>query len=559
MPHSILLLTDFTAKPLAAAIAARQDGLVPLVGPFDQVAVCLEDGQAECWSASPDFVLVWCRPEKGIPGFRDVLADRPWTAAALKAEVDAFAQGVAAAASRARAVFVASWQLPPWRHGSGPGEFRSGAALALARMNVWLAEALEAIPNAFLLDAGRWTARHGEQAWDDRLWYLAKIPYTASVFADAALAIREAIRGVLGGSRKLVILDLDDTLWGGTVGEIGWRGLRLGGHDPVGEALVDFQARLLALRERGIMLAVVSKNSEEVAIEAIDSHPEMLLRRDTLVGWRINWQDKAANIVDLVRDLNLGLDAAVFIDNDPAERDRVRRALPQVLVPDWPLEKTAYPRALDALPCFASVGVSTEDSARTRMYQEEAVRRASADGCASRDEWLASLGIAVTVEPLNADNLPRAAQLLNKTNQMNLTTRRMTEAELSHWQAGGDRAVFTARVADRFGDYGLTGIVSVDLAGGEARVADFVLSCRVLGRGVEQSLIHAATEWARVRAAVTVRAVLIPTDRNRPCREFFDADPAFEPVAGDGPAWTMAIGDGYPAPPYVALTLEETA
>src|SRR5262249_53417094 len=158
-------------------------------------------------------------------------------------------------------------------------------------------------------------------------WYLGKIPFSNDVFKDAVSDVKTAIRGLSGQSKKLVILDLDDTLWGGIVGDIGWQDLVLGGHHPIGESLVDFQKELKALKNRGILLAVVSKNEESIALEAIRNHPEMVIKERDLVGWRINWNDKAANIADLVRELNIGLDSVVFVDDNPVERARVREAL----------------------------------------------------------------------------------------------------------------------------------------------------------------------------------------------------------------------------------------
>jgi FkbH-like protein len=264
-----------------------------------------------------------------------------------------------------------------------------------------------------------------------------------------------------GAARRILILDLDDVLWGGIVGESGWEGLKLGGHDHLGEAFVDFQRALKGLTRRGIQLAIVSKNDESAALEAIDRHPEMQLRRDDFAGWRINWKDKAENVLELLADVGLGAESAVFVDNSAVERGRVASAIPAVLVPDWPEDPAKFHEALASLRCFDVPTVTPEDRSRTAMYASERDRKNHLSAAGSLAEWLESLAVSVTVEPLSDANLDRASQLFNKTNQMNLTTRRLSNSELAQWARGGNRELLTFRVADRFGDSGLTGMVGL--------------------------------------------------------------------------------------------------
>jgi len=343
------------------------------------------------------------------------------------------------------------------------------------------------------------------------------------VFREAAKDIKAALRGIYGQSRKLVVLDLDDTLWGGIVGDDGWQNLQLGGHDATGEAFVDFQRMLKALTRRGVLLGVVSKNTESVAIEAIESHPEMVLKLEDFAGWRINWDDKARNIAELTEELNLGLQSVVFIDDNPIERSRVRAALPEVLVPEWPTDKTQYVGALLALDCFEPPRLSNEDRERAKMYATERTRQALKANVSSVDDWLSSLETEVTVESLSSANVKRAAQLLNKTNQLNLRTRRMTEAELLAWAEAEDHRVWTISVRDRFGASGLTGILGLAVNGSSTSVSveDFVLSCRVMGRRVEEVMLAVAARHARGLGAKSLVATYEETPKNRPCLEFF--------------------------------------
>jgi FkbH-like protein len=392
-------------------------------------------------------------------------------------------------------------------------------------MNLALVEALQG-SGITLLDASRWLRGPSAEVFSAKRWYLAKVPFGNSALREAAIDIAAAIRNRLGRARKLVIVDLDDTMWGGILGDEGWENLRLGGHDAIGEAYVDFQRALAALKRRGILLAVVSKNTESIALEAMRKHPEMVLRPEDFVGWRINWDDKARNVVELVRELNLGLDAAVFLDDNPFERARLAEALPDVLVPDWPKDPLLYRSALASLRCFDAVALSKEDQDRTRLYEQERSRTADRDAFASVEEWLTTLATTVRVESLDAGNpssgnWARVAQLLNKTNQLNLRTRRMSEPELLRWAAQPGCSVHAFHVSDRFGAAGLTGILSLEIRDGIAHIEDFVLSCRVMGRKVEETIVHVATELARAGAAASVRAEYLPTAKNGPCLAFW--------------------------------------
>ena len=314
---------------------------------------------------------------------------------------------------------------------------------------------------------------------------------------------------------------MDDTLWGGIVGEVGWQNLVLGGHHHLGEAYVDFQNALKSMKNRGILLAIVSKNEEQVALEAIRKHPEMVFKLEDFAGWRINWQDKVENVLDLLAELNLGPQSAVFIDDNPVERARVKESLPEILVPDWPQDPMFYPATLLSLRCFEMPSLSREDLVRTTLYLSESKRRELKEAVSSLEEWLTRLAIRVRVEELHPANLQRAAQLLNKTNQMNLSTRRLSEAELMAWAAEKHHKLWTLRVSDTFGDAGLTGIVSLDIQDRTAQIVDFILSCRVLGRKIEETMLATAIHDARALGVKKLYGRYIPTSKNKPCLDFF--------------------------------------
>lgn len=552
--EQLLILSDFNAEVLAglASNDARGPALSAKTAGIGRVIPTLLDPHAACWTNRPS-LFVWMRPEAASESFARALAMESIDPGQALREVDVLADAVLAASARARATFVATFHLPACHRGYGMLDHAAnlGVRALLARMNARLAERLAARPGIHLLDAPRWF--ECRDPVNSKMWYLAKVPYSNDVFKAASGDVKAALRGVRGDARKLVICDLDDTLWGGIVGDIGWESLRLGGHDAVGEALADFQRGLKALMRRGVILAIVSKNTESVALEAIERHPEMVLRRSDFAGWRINWSDKAGNVADLLRELNLGPQSAVFLDDNPVERARVAEALPEVLVPELPKDKMLYPEFLRRLDCFDAPALSSEDRERAAMYGAERERRtalASAQGVGSLDEWLETIELTVEAEPLNDANRQRTAQLLNKTNQMNLRTRRMTEAELADWTREPSRRLWTFRVADKFGDSGLTGIASLELRGDAAEVVDFVLSCRVMGKRVEETIVHQLVEGARALGASRLTAHYEPTKKNAPCLEFWQRS-GFESADGRTFAWDLSRA--YPKPRAVEL------
>jgi FkbH-like protein len=520
---SVELVSDFNLDILGRYLA--QDERLPACDvcsrPFGQVYPALIDGAGR----RVDFGLVWTRPEAVIPSFARALALQQIDPDTVMQEVQAFAAALAAYAQRARFVFVVAWPPPPDNRGYGMLDWRPGLGIRnlLARMNLALAERLAPHKSVFILDPSMWLHAAGPDAISQKMWFAGKVPYVNRVFQEAVTDLKAAMAGALGSARKLVVVDLDDTLWGGVVGETGWEGIRLGGHDHVGEAYVAFQQALKALGNRGVQIGIVSKNDEQVALEAIDRHPEMRLRRGDLAGWRVNWSDKARNLVELVEELNLGLDSVVFIDDNPAERGRIREALPAVLVPDWPADPCLFATRLKALPCFDTPAMSDEDRMRVRMYADDRERRSALEQVGSVQEWLSNLGVEIEVASLERSDLARATQLLNKTNQLNLSTRRLSESELMAWVTVPQRRFWTVRVRDRFGELGLVGLVSLEFDGTQARLVDFILSCRAMGRRVEETMLHVAVSWAQKSGAREVVATYRPTPRNGPCLKFFES------------------------------------
>lgn len=547
----LLLISDFNSETLAQLLrsSAHEPVCAVTVTPFGQGVGAL----LEARDGGKDFAVIWTTPHNVIPSFAQALRFETFSEEQLLSEVSDFADFIKTAAGKFRAVFLVSWTSPCYQRGYGMADLGSGGLRVLMmKMNLKLAEALHSTAGVHLLDAQRWVETVGGMSYSPKLWYLTKTPFHPAVFKEASCDIRAAMSAVMGNSKKLIILDLDNTLWGGTVGDVGWQNLRLGGHDYIGEAFLDFQKTLKALSRRGILLAIVSKNEEAVALEALSQHPEMVLRPSDFVGWKINWGDKAANIAELAAELNLGLQSMVFVDDNRVERARVREALPEVYVPEWPSDATLFPSYLSRLECFDSPHVTAEDLSRTESYVNQKYRNQLKKTVTSHDEWLQSLDTEVVIETVSEANLVRITQLLNKTNQMNLSTRRMTEGELSDWLQSDHRKLWGVRVKDRFGDMGLTGLITVELDGDNASVCDFVLSCRVFGRNIEQLMVAIAAEYCRTIGLDKLVATYIPSVKNKPCFEFWKTS-GFRWNEGDN-TFTWTLDKNYPYPPGIHVT-----
>jgi len=522
-----LLISNFNLSNLAALLSKDEESptIRAATAPFGQVMQVLLEPEREPWTETTQGVVGWTSPESVSPSYKRLLGGEEADPEELMHEVDEFSNSLKAIPGHVKYIFVPSWVAGPFENRMGllDMDLRHGVSLALMRMNVRLAEALQDDSRIFVLDAARWVAIHGERSFSQRLWYMSKTPFGLEFLKTAAAEFKAAVRALTGQTKKLLLVDLDETLWGGVVGDVGWQNLRLGGHDAIGEAFRDFQLSLRALKTRGTLLGVVSKNEENTALEALRLHPEMALRPDDFAGWRINWQDKAQSIVDLAAELNLGLQSVVFLDDNPVERARVREALADVLVPELPANPMEFKAALQQLRCFDTPVISSEDQTRTAMYVSERSRRVAQTQVSSLDQWLESLQMEVVAEPLHEVNLDRATQLLNKTNQMNLSTRRLTKEELWNWSRENGNWMLVFRVSDKFGDYGLVGIASFRLEAGsqtDARIVDFILSCRVMGRKVEETMLHVLAVSAKAVRAKFLYAEYLPTPRNQPCLAF---------------------------------------
>lgn len=376
-------------------------------------------------------------------------------------------------------------------------------------------------PKVALIDCERLASLVGKLRWySPRYWHLAKMAVSPEAQPLLARHTAAVIAAQLGLSRKCLVLDLDNTLWGGVIGEDGLSGIRLG-QGPEGEAFVEFQEYLRSLKERGILLAVCSKNNEADAREPFEKHPEMRLRLSDFVMFVANWKPKAENLREIARELNIGLDSLVFVDDSPAERRAVRKLLPEVDVVPLPEDPCFYVRALSDYLLFEPVSFTQEDSRRTELYRARAQLSAARRGAESLEEFYASLRMKATIGPFDDFHLPRVAQLVGKTNQFNLTTRRHSLAQLEAFARDPNCVHFYVRLQDCFADHGLVGVMIAFAKDGVLDIDTWLMSCRVIGRTVEATMLAELCRCAVERGCHTITGTYIPTSKNGIVRDIY--------------------------------------
>ncbi len=440
----------------------------------------------------------------------------------------------------------------PRRSTEGVNAFRSKGTFAhtVAHANKHLRLRLALRANTFLFPLADVVAQVGRtHAFNWRTHYRGHVTWSDALMSAVAERYVGFALAALGKATKCIVLDLDNTLWGGVLGEDGPAGIGLGPQWP-GSEFVDFQRELLDLQRQGILLALCSKNNEAEALTVLRDHPSMLIRAEQLAAYRINWEDKATNIRSLARELNIGLDHMLLIDDSPHERAWVRGQIPELQVPDLPVDSSMYANWVGSLPSLIVLHQTSEDALRTKQYQESRGREDYLSSVGSLEDFLAGLHLRVDIGAVDDDSMARVVQLLAKTNQFNLTTRRHDETTIRRQLASGAWRVYMMRVADRFGDFGLTGVAIAEPGTERWHLESFLMSCRVIGKSVESALVARIAADARGAGATTLSADFIDSGRNQVASTFLSQH-GF--VAGSDGRWARSLDDQGPAwPTWIA-------
>ncbi len=519
-PFRLAILSNSTIDlivPALVASAARRGIALEVIQPsYDQVAQEALTPDSKVNRAQPDAVL-FALDYRSLP-LKLSLGDAEASSATVQGVLgylQALRNGIKA---NSNAVCIFQTFAPPAETLFGsldralPGPLRS----LIDGINRELSASVVASGDV-LLDVEGLAETVGLADWHNpQLWNMAKFSFSDELIPLYADHVCRTVAAIRGKSGKVLVLDLDNTVWGGVIGDDGLDGIKVAQGDARGEAHLAVQRLALDLRKRGIVLAVASKNTDAVARVPFENHPEMLLKLDHIAVFQANWNDKASNIQAIAEELSLGLDAMVFLDDNPAERGLVRELLPQVSVPELPEDPAYYARTLAAGGYFEAVAFASEDLNRAGFYQDNARRVSLQKQIGGVDAYLASLDMTITFQPFDATGRARIVQLINKSNQYNLTTRRYTDPEVAAAENTPDVFTLQVRLTDIFGDNGMISVVicrHVDDAVWD--IDTWLMSCRVLGRRVEHMVLREILAHARASGVRKLTGAYLPTDRNQ--------------------------------------------
>jgi FkbH-like protein len=529
VPYRVAILRSFTVEPIvpllrALAYAAGLD-LTVYLSDFNAHAQEVLDAASALYSFRPDAVFLAVQTRDVAPELWRDFADL--SAEQLQAPMDRvlaeYGNWIRSFRSHSNAHLIIHNLEQPSLPSTGilDSQTPCGQSEAVQHINRELRGLSSKYNGVYVLDYDALVARHGRMHWgDERKWLTVRLPIAAPNLPFVAKEWMRFLHPLTGKTAKAVVVDLDNTLWGGVIGEDGRTGIKLGNEYP-GAAFRDVQRALLDLHRRGILLAICSKNNPDDAMEALQSHPEMLLRPDHFACMRINWTEKSQNLREIAQELNIGVDSLAFVDDNPIERQQVRSALPEVHVINLPNDPMQFARVIREAPIFERLSLSTEDRQRGEMYKAQSEREQLQMSVSSREDFFRSLQQEVEILPVTKATLPRVAQLTNKTNQFNLTTRRYTEQQIAEMAASEDHSCFSIRVKDRFGDNGLVGVALTHREGEDWEIDTFLLSCRVIGRTVETAFLSFLADHARKNGARRLRGWFYPTKKNAPAKEFY--------------------------------------
>ncbi len=544
---------DFLGEPLRVALAAA--GIWPelRVAEFGQTLAELLDPNSATASFGPDLVVI-AFPSADVAEWPETGCDADDARRKAKHLIARLLEACEAFRDRCGAEIVLDNFIPRPVDSLGnlAASVPSSARSFLRRLNLELSDSAPDFVHVH--DVRGLVEESGITRWHDaRFWFHAKQPVSFECLPIYVRSLAGVVAGILGRSRKLLVCDLDNTLWGGVIGEDGLDGIELGEGSGAGEAHKALQVYLRELRERGVLLAVCTKNDRAVAELPFREHPEMVLGLDDFVAFEASWGPKSEGIQRIAEELDLGLESIVFLDDNPAERLQVQSFLPGVRVPDLPDDVSEYVEALDRGRHFEAFHVGSEDRRRTEAYR---ARRSAGDLEAKTgdyDSYLRELEMTALVSPFRPTSMARTAQLVGKTNQFNLTTERLTRSQLEEIASDPLHITRTLHLKDRFGDHGIVSVLLAERVDDALDIRIWLMSCRVLKRRVEELMLDVLADAATRAGASELRGTYVPTDRNGIVCDLY-AELGFERVSEENGTtrWRLDLSTHRPLTPPIA-------
>jgi len=437
---------------------------------------------------------------------------------------------------------------------SNYGIFETKSNFGLQKMintlNNNLQDFIRNLDSVYLFDMNGFISKHGENnVFDPKQFLFGDIKISLDFIPYLVNDLMGYVIATLGISKRCIVLDLDNTLWGGIIGEDEFDGIKLGS-DPSGKAFVEFQKHLLGLHNRGILLAINSKNNFDDAMKVIEEHPDMILKKEHFASIKINWNDKVSNIKEISDELNFGLENFVFFDDDPLNREFMKSSLPQVLTVDLPSDPSKYVRTMQEMNEFNLLKITNEDKQRGVMYSQQRERKTFETSSNNLEDFLKNMDLKITIKKVDTFTIPRISQLILKTNQFNLTTKRYSLEEIQKMSQNNNMLMGCVQVEDKFGDNGITAAFIVEKNGTKEWILDtFLLSCRVMGRQIEKSILGYIIKLAKQNNVDKIIANFIPTKKNQPIENFLP-DCGFKK---EQDFWSISLNDSFMAPDFIKI------
>jgi FkbH-like protein len=527
----ILVLRNFTIEPMVTYLKyfcyQSHISCSVTLGDYDNILQEIIQPDGALSTVKPDIVIICFRLDQFSDRItRSCIGMQPGEITALIKEITDFIRGFLTEIRKktSSVVLVNNFEVPPYTSlGILDWQNKDSEPNLTRELNRQLIDITLRFTGVFIVDIENLKSIAGyENFIDNRNWYLARLPYSQKALRMIAEEYTKFIRSIQGRTKKCIVLDCDNTLWGGIIGEDSINKIQIGSTYP-GCIYAEFQQSILNMYRRGILLAICSKNNENDVLEVFENHPEMILKKEHFVAKKINWNDKVSNIREIAKDLNIGIESLVLVDDNPFEIDYVRQMLPEVeVIPFRAPTGYFYRDILYRSGLFDTVAFSDEDRTRSELYHGDQCRQALKSGSQSLEGFFRDLQMEVIIKNSDAFAIPRIAQLTQKTNQFNLTTKRYTESQIEKFSRSPDWCVRYLEVKDRFGSNGIVGVAILHFNGETAVIDSFLMSCRIIGRSVEEVFLLDCIECAKDRNCKTITGQYIPTKKNEIVKEFYE-------------------------------------
>ncbi len=525
----IAILSSFTTKGLKETLFVKCWGLgissLFYIGEYNQYSQEILNKNSGLYKFDPDLIIIFI-DIKTIMGEHFFLPyqisdeqRKEWVNENLK-EIQSLIQKIKKGSSAK--ILLHNFEIPLYSPlGILENKQKFGFIESVEALNVSLRDVFKADTQVFIFNYDSFCSRIGKQKIIDyKMYYLGDMKMDLQYIPELCSEYLAYIKPLTSITKKCIVLDLDNTLWGGIIGEDGLEGIKIG-PTPEGRPFLEFQKYLLSLFNRGVILTINSKNNLEDALEVFQEHPHMLLKEEHFATMKINWKDKISNMKTIAEEINIGLDSLVYIDDDKLNREMIRDSLPEVLVVDLPEDPSLYLKALMEINDFNTFQITEEDKRKGQTYVEQRKRQDIQKFATDITKYLKKLELVVTIEKPDPFNIPRISQLTQKTNQFTLTTIRYLEEEVKQFARSDNFLVVSIKVEDKFGDNGITGVAIVEKGANKWRIDTFLLSCRVIGRRVEETLLAYILEMAKKEKANILIGEFIPTKKNIPAKDFY--------------------------------------